>query len=63
MEQGLRLLTLAKVHEAYGIPLRTLRKYASEGRIPVVRVCKRVYVDPSAFAAWLRSNSTPARAA
>lgn len=59
----LRLLDLVTVHERYGINLRTLRKYASEGRIPVVHLGRRVYVNPSAFEAFLRAQSKPARAA
>lgn len=58
-----RLLDLVTVGEQYGINLRTLRKYASEGRIPIVRLGSRVYVNPSAFEAFLRANSKPARAA
>lgn len=59
----LKLLDLVTVHELYGIPLRTLRKYASERRIPVVPIGRRVYVNPSAFEAWIRKQSIPARAA
>lgn len=62
MEQRNRLVTLDTVAEETGINLRTLRAYASKARIPVVRIGKRVYVDPAAFAAWVQERTFPARA-
>ena len=58
-----KLATLEQIHAEYGIPLRTLRKNAAERRIPILKYGRRVYVNRSEFAAWIREQSIPARGA
>lgn len=47
------LLTLGEVAERFSIPLWTLRTYASQRRFPIVKLGRRIYVNPNEFRKWL----------
>lgn len=59
MEQS--FLTLAEVAERLGVCLKTARRLAHEGRLPVVRVGARLRVAPDQFAAWAAAGGTTAQ--
>jgi len=47
------LLTLRELAERFSFSLSTLRIYASQRRFPIIKVGRRIYVDPYEFKLWL----------
>jgi|DewCreStandDraft_5_1066085.scaffolds.fasta_scaffold34889_3 hypothetical protein len=47
------LMTLKELSERFSFPLSTLRIYASQRRFPLLKVGRRIYVDPYEFKLWL----------
>lgn len=46
------LLKLSELSKCTGIPLRTLRYWATVRRFPVTQFDRLILVDPDEFAAW-----------
>ena len=61
MTSQLKLLPLRVVAEVTGISLHTLRRWASQHRIPVVKMSNRVLVAEKDLAQLIEERSVPAR--
>ena len=58
---SIRLLNLEDVANALSLPLQSVRRLASQRRIPTVRVGRRVLVDEIDLRAFLDERREPAR--
>ena len=61
MAKTIQLLTLGDVANRTGLSLHTLRRWASERRIPVVKLGGRVLVAEQELEKFIESRSIPAR--
>ena len=48
-----KLITLKEASTIYSIPLNTLYKLSSQGKLPKYKIGRRVYVKPEQFEEWL----------
>jgi len=55
LNQKSKKRNLKFISEYYGIPLATLRRYASEQRFPLYRVSNRIFVDEYEFDEWFET--------
>ncbi len=55
------LFSLREASKRYGIPLNTMRFYASRRQIPVVKIGKRVYLRKGEFEKWLERQEVSLR--
>lgn len=53
MQKICNLLTLREVANRYGLPLTTLRRWASERRYPIYKISNRIRVSETEFNNWL----------
>ena len=51
--QGKRLITLKEASQIYSIPLQTLYKMSSKGKLPKFKIGKRVFLNPREFESFL----------
>ena len=51
-----KLLTFPEASEVYSIPLNSLYKLSSQGKIPKVKIGRKVLIDPDSFEEWLFSH-------
>jgi excisionase family DNA binding protein len=56
-----KYLTLAEVASRLTVSLHTVRRWASERRIPTARLGRTVRVPEAALEHWLTSKAEPAR--
>lgn len=61
MTKVIQLLTLGEVADRTGLSLHTLRRWASERRIPVVKLGGRVLVGERELNRLIESRAIPAR--
>jgi excisionase family DNA binding protein len=54
-----KLITLKEASRIYSIPLNTLYKLSSQGKIPKYKIGKRVYIKPYEFEEWLEIYHIP----
>ena len=57
-----RLLSLPETAARLSLSIRTVRRWATEGRFPIVRLGGRILVDPDELETWIRDRSIPANA-
>jgi len=48
-----KLISLKEASQIYGIPLNTLYKMSSQGKLPKFKIGKRVYIHPPEFEVFL----------
>ena len=53
MNSRQQLLTLREVSTIYGLPLPTLRRWASDRRFPIYKISNRIRVNESEFRGWI----------
>jgi excisionase family DNA binding protein len=57
-----RLLDIDELATRYGFPKWTIRSYCSQGKIPFVKVGRRVYFRVDEIEQWLDEHARPATA-
>ncbi len=60
-KQALGLLLIEQLAEHLGLPLKTLKRLASESRLPCIRYGNRWYYDPKQVADELRRRANKNR--
>jgi excisionase family DNA binding protein len=55
-----RLLDINELAARYGFPKWTIRSYCSQGKIPFIKVGRRVYVRVDDIEHWLDEHAHPA---
>jgi hypothetical protein len=58
-----RLLSELEVEKVYGINRFTQRRYRARREIPYLKIKGRVYYDPQALEAWIKSHQVEVRQA
>jgi predicted DNA-binding transcriptional regulator AlpA len=56
-----KLLDITGVEETYGLKRWTIRTYCSQGKIPFIKIGRRVFFDPVAIDAWIKEHARPVR--
>ena len=51
-----KLLTFPEASEVYSIPLNSLYKLSSQGKIPKIKIGRKVLIEPDSFEEWLFSH-------
>lgn len=54
-QTGKKLISLKEASQIYSIPLQTLYKMSSKGKLPKFKIGKRVYINPSEFEFYLEN--------
>lgn len=50
-----KLISLQETSALFSIPLNTLFKWSSQGKIPRYKIGRRVYINPIEFQSWLEN--------
>jgi len=56
-----KLLDIDDLGEIYGFKHWTIRTYCSQGKIPFIKIGRRVFFDPAAIDAWINEHTRPVR--
>ncbi len=60
-QTGKKLISLKQASEIYSIPLQTLYKMSSRGKLPKFKIGKRIYINPPEFEFFLDNFHVCAR--
>jgi predicted DNA-binding transcriptional regulator AlpA len=54
-------LDINQLEETYSLKRWTVRSYCSQRKIPFIKIGRRVFFDPVAIEAWIKSHERPVR--